>query len=329
MSYLSLKNVAVLKSFFRDGRCTRGWIRSASIAGLLVGFGATAGAADCAGKAVTGLGGVSKAFELSDGGIAAFSKLNINIDGYGRAYHPSNASAGALIHLCNAGKVFLPDGTSYQGSESNATCTGRFMAHVARIQAAGWRDGSVGAVNWYGILGEGQTTVAGRGVKNVVPVLQKDGSGFFVSPTTLADREIADQKDQSRYINPLRIPAAVAPSSVTARGVAMGSFGVAYNTKTEIAVPFVVGDAGPRIGEGSVALARLASGLALKDSITRAERFAGQVNASSVLWVFFKDAPEPFHGSDEGATVSKSKAAFQAWGGEERLAACVKTVPLP
>lgn len=78
--------------------------------------------------------------------------MNINIDGDAKAYHPNNARGGALIHLCNAGRVVLPDGTSYHGSESNATCTGKFMTDVARIGQAGCIDRSVGAVEWYGIL---------------------------------------------------------------------------------------------------------------------------------------------------------------------------------
>lgn len=284
-------------------------------------------AADCDGSLVPGLGGVRRAWQLADGGVAAFAKLNINIDGYARAYHPRNAEVGALIHLCNAGRVYLPDGSSYEGSESNGTCSGRFMQDVARIGAAGWTNPSVGAVNWYGILGNSSARVKGREIQSVVPVLQKDGSGFYVSPTTLADRSVPDEADQSRYVNPLRIAAAVAPRSLVAKGVAMGSFGVAYNVNRRIAVPFVVGDAGPRIGEGSVALARLAAGLALKDAVTRAERFAGQVDAPDVLWVFFKDAAEKFDSHNEAATTVKAQAAYQAWGGDARLARCVEQVP--
>ncbi|SSW70098.1 hypothetical protein AVE30378_03833 [Achromobacter veterisilvae] len=112
-----------------------------------------------------------------------------------------------------------------------------------------------------------------------------------------------------------------------AQGVKMGSFGVAYNKETRIAVPFVVGDAGPAIGEGSVALARLAAGLAIKDPIQRGERYEGQVDAKRVLWIYFKDAPAPYDSTKEAATVQNAKDAFQAWGGEARLALCVQQVP--
>lgn len=284
-------------------------------------------AQDCNGTQVSGLGGVARSWRLADGSHAAFAKLNINIDGYGRAYHPRNAEAGALIHLCNAGRVHLPSGSSYEGSESNATCTGRFMQDVAKIGAAGWRDPSVGAVNWYGILGTGSVSVGGKTVSSVVPVLQKDGSGFYVSPTALADGTISDRADQTRYPNPLRIAAAVAPKSLIQEGVKMGSFGVAYNTKVRVAVPFVVGDAGPRVGEGSVALAREVAGLGLKEPITRAERFAGQVDAPTVLWVFFKGDAPPFDSKHEDGSTTGAKAAYDAWGGDQRLQACLTRVP--
>lgn len=289
--------------------------------------GQLAAAAECGGTPLAGVGGVPRAWKLDSGGVAAFAKMNINIDGYAKAYHPDNAGAGALIHLCNAGRVVLPDGTSYHGSESNAICTGRFMADVARIGQAGWMDRSVGAVEWYGILGEGSAVIAGRTVSSVKPVEQRDGSGFYVSPTSLADTTVADRAVQSRYVNPLRVPAAVAPKSIAAHGAAIGSFGVAYDLRKKIAVPFVAGDAGPRIGEGSVALARSVAGLPISDDITRANRFAGQVDTADVLWVFFGDAVRPFDSRDPGATVTAAAAAFAAWGGQARLDSCVSTVP--
>ncbi|WP_232076900.1 MULTISPECIES: glycoside hydrolase family 75 protein [unclassified Variovorax] len=283
--------------------------------------------ADCEGSQRTDLGNVPRSWVLTDGGIAAFAKMNINIDGYARAYHPKNAAAGALIHLCNAGRPYLPDGTSYNASEDNQTCTGRFMQDFERIGAAGWKSPSVGAINWFGILGTGSVKVGKNAVSAVVPVKQKDGSGFYVSPTALADETIADKTEQSRYVNPLRVPAGVVPKTVIAEGVKMGSFGVAYNVNRRIAVPFVVGDAGPRIGEASVALARLAAGLPLKDDIKRSERYAGQVDTRDVLWVYFKDASVAYDHKNEAATVEKAKAAYQAWGGDERLALCVQRVP--
>lgn len=281
----------------------------------------------CTGAPLPGVAGLDHGRVLSDGGIAGFARMNINIDGYGRAYHPGNAGAGALIHLCNAGEVILPDGGRYHGSIDNATCTGRFMNDVARIGTAGWTDPSVGAVRWYGILGTGQARIGGRLVEGVVPVHQADGSGFFVSPTSLFDARLADPADQRRYVNPLRIPAAVIPGSAALRerGVVMGSFGVAIDRDKRIPVPFVVGDGGPRVGEGTPALARAVAGLPITDQVTRQNRFTGQVDGPRVMWIFFGAAAPParYDHTDEQALLRGAAAAFAAWGGPARALACL------
>lgn len=55
------------------------------------------------------------------------------------------------------------------------------MDDLARIEAAGWADPTVGAVEWYGILAEGSVSIGGQTIKGVKPVLQRDGSGFYVA----------------------------------------------------------------------------------------------------------------------------------------------------
>lgn len=283
--------------------------------------------ADCNGTKLAGVNGWSPGWKLADGSMAGFAKMNVNIDGYGRAYHRNNAAGGALIHLCNAGRVHLAGGKAYEGSQSNATCTGKFMDDLARIEAAGWADATVGVIEWYGILGEGSVKINGRTVNAVKPVPQADGSGFFVSPTSLVDKSVTDPKAQARYVNALRVPSAVMPRSLGAHGVTFGSFGVAYRLDKKVAVPFVVGDGGPRVGEGSVALARLAAGLPVSDDITPKNRFQGQVDKPDVLWVFFGGPAASFDGKDEAATGKAANTAFESWGGKDRLARCVATVP--
>lgn len=281
----------------------------------------------CDGKLLSELQRVPKVWKMADG-IATYAKLNINIDGYGRAYHRKNYETDAVIHLCNAGQVFLPDGSSYHGSESNATCTGKFMSDVARIEAAGWNDPEVGAIRWYGILGTGNSTIKGHTIEGVVPVSQSDGSGYYVSPTALYDGTVPEAAQQDRYINPLTIPAAVIPARLQKAGIQLGSFGVAISRKTNIAVPFIVGDAGPRVGEGTPALARQLAGLPLLDSMTRKNRYAGQIDTQSVLWVFFGDDAVKYDHASPQAVVEAAKEAFERWGGSRRLAACQKTIPL-
>ena len=302
-----------------------------SIAVMVLAFGQlflpSASAQSCAGKLLQGVGGVKNSWSLDTGGIAAFSKMNVNLDGYGHAYSSKNYDGGALLHLCNAGKVYLPDGSSYQGSESNATCTGRFMQDFKRIGDAGWQDPAVGAINWYGILGDGTATIHGKKITSVKPVLQKDGSGFYVSPTSLVDPTVKDLADQNRYVNPLRVPSAVVPGSLASRGIKMGTFGVAIDKNKNLAVPFVVGDGGPAVGEGSAALARLVGGKPVTDQLTRKTSSVGQVDTRDVLWVFFGGEATTYDHTNEGKLAIDAKQAYEKWGGDQRLHDCLNVVP--
>lgn len=292
-------------------------------------FTTAAHAADtCTGKPLPGVGGRNvKTWQLDGGGLAAFSGMNINIDGYGRAYHRRNREAGAVLHLCVGGRVWLPDGTNYEGSESNATCTGKFMTDLARIEAAGWADATVGAIEWYGIVAEGAVKIGTRTVNGVKPVVQRDGSGFYVSPTSLVDKSVTDRADQRRYVDPLRVASAVVPSNVLRQGIALGSYGVAIHATKKAAVPFVVADAGPRIGEGSPALARQVAGLAPTDDITLKNRYDGQVDKADVLWVFFGGPAQPYDHTQPALVADAARAAFEQWGGMARLAQCLDAVP--
>ncbi len=273
---------------------------------------------NCAGQARTA--GSQAVIVLDQGGVLARAKLNINIDGSGRAYNWDNAKG--LIHLCNGAKVYPADGVPYQGSVDSTTCTGRFMADLGRIKAAGWTDASVGAVEWFGVVATGSATVGGRTVRGVIPAEIPGSGGFLVSPTTLEDPNFP-RTDQRRYVEPLTIATAVIPSSGALRpfGVVSGTLGVAFRKQKGIAVPFIVSDLGPRIGEGSPALARRLAGLIPKAELTRAERFQGQVDTPDVTWVFFggPKMPPPY----TAATVeAAAQAAFEAWGGLARMQAC-------
>jgi hypothetical protein len=279
------------------------------------------GARACEGEVVRR--GPHRLLELTDGSVVTRAPMAINVDGSARAYHPENFDGGAIIHLCNAGRVHLPDGTKYHGSESNATCVGRFMDDVARIGEAGWTDPDVGAVEWYGIEATGRVRIAGSFVRNVVPVMQSDGSGFFVSPTALEDRSF-DEADQRRYVDALTVPHAVVRRD---SGIALGTFGVAVRTggcpagRACEPVPFIVADIGPAIGEGSVALSREVSGLPVTEEIDRTNRFRGIVEGDNVMWIFFggETAPAPY---DRQSVTMRANAAYEAWGGPDRLFRC-------
>lgn len=320
----------------------RTWQALIVIAAALSG---AAHAAECSGTINIKLSPKSGVFELADGSIARYGKMNINIDGSARAYHPKNKAGGALIHLCNGGEVFLPDGTHYFGSESDATCTGKFMDDMAMIAQAGWDDPKVGLIRWFGVLGEGDAEILVRRevkgkfvtkvetIKGVVPRLQPNG--FYVSPTALADPAYG-VGNQLRYIEPLTVPAGVIPNlnSFAAAGFTVGTAGVVVHRRTRIPVPFIVGDTGPRIGEGTPALARLAAGKPINADMTYDSRFLGQVEDPDLLWVFFGGA-----GSNDAAVKAPpfganevqlwAKEQFDAWGGEARLTACLGQKAIP
>ncbi|WP_370339729.1 hypothetical protein [Parvularcula marina] len=284
------------------------------------------GVRSCRGEEV--IRGRQRLAELSDGSLVTMAPMQVNADGAPNAYHPDNAEGGAILHLCNAGKVYLPDGTSYHGSESNETCTGKFMDDVAKIKEAGWDDPEVGAVNWYGIYATGRVRIGTQFVQNVKPPLTEEG--FYISPTALEDRGFAPD-DQRRYVNAITVPHAVVRRD---SGVELGTFGVAWRTKDCPGgrvcdpVPFIVADIGPKIGEGSIALTRLVNGLEVTEDITRENRFQGAVSdEDDVMWVFFggRRAPTPY---TPGSVERRAEAAFEAWGGEDRLAQCLR-VELP
>jgi hypothetical protein len=110
---------------------------------------------------------------------------------------------------------------------------------------------------------------------------------------------VTDLKDQSRYVNPLRAPYAVVPGSLVSRGIAFGTFGVAINRHQNMAVPFAVGDGGPRVGEGNSALARLAVGKPVTDELTHKTSAVGQVDTPDVLWVFFGGKATTYDHTDD------------------------------
>jgi hypothetical protein len=281
-----------------------------------------------AGKKEVNIGGVPSLLDLDDGGVAAFSGMDIDFDGSSRAYNSDN-SADAMDSLCNAGTVYLPNGSHYSGSKKGK-CPD-FMSDFKKINDAGWKHPSVGAIHWFGVLGEEEetATINGKTIDNVVPVLQKDGSGFYVSPTGLVDSQVKDLKDQNRYVNPLRVPFAVIPGALS-KGFGVGTFGVAIDERHKIAVPFVVGDTGPKIGEGSVALSRLVAGKAVSDQITRNNRYVGLVgqgDPTSILWVFFGGTATKYDHNNEDQLAADAQMAFNRWGGKARLDTCFSAVP--
>src|SRR5579862_2811815 len=146
-------------------------------------------------------------------------------------------------------------------------------------------------------------------------------------PTSLFDHNVRDEGEQDRYVNPLRIPAAVVPRVIQSKGIVMGTFGVAIDKKKNIAVPFVVDDSGPAVGEGSVALARMVAGQPISDDVTRQNRYVGQVDTPTVLWVLFGGKAAAYDHTQPDSLITGAKDAYKQWGGDERLKQCLSAVP--
>lgn len=110
--------------------------------------------------------------------------------------------------------------------------------------------------------------------------------------------------------------------------VVPGSFGVAFNVNKKNLVPFIVGDTGPRLGEGTPALARLVAGLPIDENITKKDRYKGSVSKADILWVFFggQKMPQPY---DAKRVREKARVAFQNWGGEKRINKCLNNSEIP
>lgn len=266
---------------------------------------------------------------LKGQGVSIYTGMNINIDGSRRAYHRDNYKGGALLHFCNAGRPFFPDGSSYNASASNDACR-QFHKDYQRIRKANWKDTSVGVIKWFGVYGKDSATIKGNSINSIVPVEQSDGSGYYVSPTKLEDNSFKED-DQRRYIEPLTVPAGVirrnSDKLINAK-VIPGSFGVAYNVEKKNLIPFIVGDTGPRLGEGTPALARLIAGLPINENITKDDRYKGAMSKAKILWVFF-GGPKMKPPYDAKRVREEALAAFNKWGGKKRFKKCLANPKIP
>jgi hypothetical protein len=279
-------------------------------------------------------------YVLPDNSLMLWARSSVNVDGMARAYHKDNIEGGGLINLCNGGSAYPADQAPYSGSDPVSNCA-RFNRDYQSIRAAGWKSTSVGAIHWFGVLGEDSVTIPGRApsgarenfkVTQVVPVEQSNGSGFFVSPTKLEDSvHYPKIKDQRRYLDAETIPFGVVPSKAEVRaiGVRKGTFGVAFNRLTGRAVPFVVGDINSIIGESSFVMGRELRGLP-EAKATRANVNSGHVDTFDVLWVFFSDkhgvAKAPYSGESIRA---EARTAYEQWGGRTRLDNCISNPDIP
>ncbi|WP_085986336.1 glycoside hydrolase family 75 protein [Microscilla marina] len=155
--------------------------------------------------------------------------------------------------------------------------------------------------------------------KNGKPVVQK--SGYYVSMTSLQDFRYAPW-DQRRYVNAETIPYIVLPPKVKQSGrVKLGDVAVVYNTRNKRWAYAIYADTGAntRIGEGSIALARLLG--------VNANARTGGV-ANGIIYVVFP-------GSGQGKPMMYStirsigKPLFDQLGGARGLLSLSKGILTP
>jgi hypothetical protein len=146
-----------------------------------------------------------------------------------------------------------------------------FKIHGGVLLTAGMTIDADGAPNAYGPKNRGlDYTANARGVGEWValvtdtkgrPIVQRTGPyrGYYVSTTSLEQKNIRDPRDPRRYLDARRIPyIALPPDFARQFGISLGDLARVVNTQTGRSAYAIFADVGPqgRIGEGSIALAK-------------------------------------------------------------------------
>lgn len=204
----------------------------------------------------------------------------------------------------------------------------RCNAAYARALAADW-DGEHVCVFGFEMAGGrrvGNATVGGR------PLIQGADDprpGNYVSATAMRVKD-APPQTQRRYVDSRRIPFFVLPGAlrtqIGASVGARGSVGIVARAQSGRTVSAVAADLGPswQLGEGSIALHRAVGSdpMIVRDGVERAKRNI----LDDVTYVVFPDVTvEGVVDADAfgGAIDAAAQNAFAAWGGAEKLNACV------
>jgi hypothetical protein len=252
-----------------------------------------------------------------DGALLYTGPLAINIDGAPNAYHPMGRPAGARDSICNGANAILPDGSRLRGDKN----CGEFIKAFAEARDSGWTAEGKPRVEWFGVANKGDTAPA-----RFQPCVQESGpfQGFFVSTTALTADPGKGRCDPERYVNPYAVPYFVLPanSEFPKLGMKKGDVAVAVLSGTPVFA--VYADVGPpdKLGEGSLALSRLLKGQPLVARPGEQDVRTAPIG-SGVSFLMFPGPPvgAPYT-LERIAQTGREK--FQAWGGMERLKACLE-----
>jgi hypothetical protein len=165
--------------------------------------------------------------------------------------------------------------------------------------------------NWWALVTDNERTSG-------TPVLQgasDPAPGYYVSTTALYDRANPNPRDPHRYVDAANIPYVVLHPKAL-RFAQLGDFATSVNLHNgKVSAAIVADESAPNlpVGEGSIALAKALG-------IDSSPRHGGQ--DGDVVYVIYP-------GSGNGRPrkleeiLASSNRLFKAWGGIERLNACL------
>ena len=184
------------------------------------------------------------------------TKLRVNTDGSPLSYHPGDprGQTKALNNVCNAIVVRKTN------SNSNLcfTAFGQAINVFEQFRDSNFQTVPSGfRITWANVL----ATVKENGKD--VPCVFKSGTfkGYFGSLTALKNGLTTNKGecDVNDQVNPITVPALVlagGENPMKAFGAKVGDLVLAFNPKTNLFVPAIIGDSGPanNLGEGSILL---------------------------------------------------------------------------
>jgi hypothetical protein len=166
-----------------------------------------------------------------------------------------------------------------------------------------------GAKGWVALV----TNASGR------PIIQKSGpySGYYISTTSLEQRNVRDVHNPRRYIDATKVPyIALPPDFARTFDIHLGDLAVVVNQANGRSAYAIFADVGPngRIGEGSIALAN-----ALR--IPANPRYDGVEDGITYLVFPGSAAHAKGHFTARKVRISAARV-YREWGGRERLQGC-------
>ena len=167
--------------------------------------------------------------------------------------------------------------------------------------------------NWWALATD-------TGETNGRPVVQQKGDpapGYYVSMTSLYDATIPNERDPHRFVDAAKIPYVVLPPEGL-KQAKLGDFATVVNLKNEKTAAAIVADEsapGLPMGEGSIALADALG-------INSNPRSGGV--EQGVAFVIYPNSGNRKPRSLEDIAAN-GQHLFQAWGGIEKLRACLTT----